>query len=172
MAEPFLGEIRMMSFNFAPKGWATCSGQTLPINQNQALFALLGTMYGGDARVNFKLPDLRGRATVHVGDGSPPQGASYGETAHALTQQEMPQHIHGFVVDNTGPAGTQGNVPASTKRISGSNPGELYGPASNLSAMSPAAITNVGGSQPHENMMPYTVIGFCIALQGIFPSPN
>ena len=171
MSEPFLGEMRMMSFNFAPRGWATCAGQLLPINQNQALFALLGTQYGGNGQTTFALPDLRGRVPIHVGGGFT-QGQKGGEENHTLTSSEMPQHAHTGVATNAGPASQAGNMPASTKRLSGSNPGEGYGSPSGLQAMAANMITNVGGSQAHSNMMPYTVIGYCIALVGIFPSQN
>jgi len=171
MSEPFLGQIQMFSFNFAPQGWATCSGQLLPINQNQALFSLLGTMYGGNGQTNFALPDLRGMVPIHVGGGFT-QGERFGEQSHTLTLNEMPLHQHVAAADNSGPAATQGNIPAATKRLSGSNPGEGYGSFSNALPMAPAAITNAGGSQPHNNLMPYSVTAFCIALIGIFPSRN
>ncbi len=171
MAEPFLGEIRFMSFNFAPRGWATCSGQLLPINQNQALFSLLGTMYGGDGRVNFALPNLVGRVPIHVGTGFN-QGLAGGERSHTVTLAEMPAHLHTGVADNTPPASTQGNVPANNKRLSGSDPLAMWGPGQTLTPMNQAVIGDTGGSQPHNNMMPNTVIGMCIALVGIFPSRN
>jgi microcystin-dependent protein len=164
MAEPFLSEIRIMSFVFAPKGWALCNGQLLPINQNQALFSLLGTTFGGDGRVNFALPDLRGRTPIHVGSGHT-LGERGGEQAHTLSIAELPEHVH--VLNATNNAGAQqplNNVLATT----GAN---TYGPASSLVAMA-AAVTNVGGSQAHLNMQPFLTLSFCIALQGIFPSPN
>lgn len=167
MAEPFLGEIRLMSFNFAPKGWALSNGQLLPINQNQALFALLGTTYGGDGRVNFALPDVRGRIPIHVGSGFV-LGQRGGETAHTLIQGEVPQHTHQAQGSST--AGSA-NVPAGNL-LAGSSPNFLYGTASNLEAMNGGTITNAGGSQPHQNEQPYLTISFCIALQGIFPSPT
>ena len=171
MAEPFLAEIRMMSFSFAPKGWATCSGQLMPINQNQALFALLGTAYGGNGQTNFALPNLVGRVPIHAGAGFT-MGQSFGEQTHTLTQQEMPAHIHDVIADNTPPATTDGNLPAPTKLLSGSSPLDLWGQAQQVQPMNPNSITDAGGSQPHDNMMPSTVIGFCIALIGIFPSQN
>lgn len=169
MAEPFLGEVRLMSFNFAPKGWAFCNGQLLPINQNQALFSLLGTTYGGDGRVNFALPDLRGRTPIHVGSGHT-LGERGGEQAHTLSISELPAHFHVLngtnTQSNTSVVGT-GNVLAK------SAPSEFFtGDTSNLAAMAPASVTNVGGSQAHLNMQPFLTISFCIALQGIFPSPN
>ena len=171
MSEPFLGEIRMMAFNFPPKGWATCSGQLLAINQNQALFALLGTYYGGNGQTNFALPNLVGRTPIHVGAGWI-QGQSAGEQTHALTQNEMPAHVHSGIADNTGPSQQGGNDPDVNKRLSGSSPLDIWGAAQALQPMNAATIGVAGGSQPHDNMMPYTVIGFCIALQGIFPSRN
>jgi microcystin-dependent protein len=171
MAEPFLGEIRMMAFNFAPKGWAQCNGQLLPINQNQALFSLLGTMYGGNGQTTFALPDLRGRTPIHVGNGWT-QGQRGGEESHTLTLGEMPGHTH-FVQANSGqPDNPGGNTPAPTKVLSSTSTGQLYAPFANAQAMSAQMIGNTGGSQPHTNMMPSTVIGMCIALIGIFPSRN
>ena len=168
MAEPFLSEIRIMSFNFAPKGWAMCNGQTLPINQNQALFSLLGTTFGGDGRTNFKLPDYRGRVPIHVGNGHI-VGENGGEQAHTLTQGEMPTHIHAMngVATGANTIVAVGNMPATAAATD-----PLYSAATNLTAMGPASIANAGGSQAHQNMQPYLTLTFCIALQGIFPSPN
>ena len=165
MADPFLAELRIVSFNFAPKGWALCNGQFLPINQNQALFSLLGTTYGGNGQTTFALPDLRGRAAFHVGSGFT-QGQAGGEVAHTLTIQEMPQHIH------FGNAATSdGDVPTAAGNMLGAfNNG--YGGAAALTSLIPASISNVGGSQPHENMSPYLVLNYVIALIGIFPSQN
>lgn len=165
MAEPFLSEIRIMSFVFPPKGWALCNGQLLPINQNQGLFSLLGTTFGGDGRVNFALPDLRGRTPIHVGSGHT-LGERGGEQAHTLSIAELPEHTH--VLNATNNAGAQqpvNNVLAKT----GAN---TYGPAVNLVAMGSGAITNTGGSQAHLNMQPFLTLSCCIALQGIFPSPT
>src|SRR3954449_3540738 len=170
MAEPFLAELRLMSFNFAPKGWAQCNGQLLPINQNQPLFALLGTTYGGNGQTNFALPNLIGRVPVHRGGNAGSEGHSVGEQAHTLTQSEMPAHTHFAIVHDTPPAQVEGNVPGPAKRLSHSDPLDLWGPAAALQPMNAGMINNAGGSQAHENMMPYTAIGFCIALQGIFPS--
>jgi microcystin-dependent protein len=169
VAEPFLAEIRIMSFNFAPKGWAMCNGQLLPINQNQALFSLLGTTYGGDGRVNFALPDLRGRSQVHVGGGFT-LGERSGEENHTLTAAEMPTHAHPLMASNTtGDA----PVPASPQpNILASNPSALYHPAADLAAMNALSVTSTGGSQPHPNQQPYLVLNFCIALQGIFPATS
>ncbi len=165
MSEPFLSEIRLMSFNFAPKGWAMCNGQLMQINQNQALFSLLGTTYGGDGRVTFGLPDLRGRTPIHVGGGYL-LGQRGGETAHTLTLSEMPTHMHFARAQSA--TGTQ--LPAVGGLLSQAS--NVYRTPDNLLAINPATISNVGGSQPHNNMQPYLVITFCIALQGIFPSQN
>lgn len=165
MAEPFLAEIRMMSFNFPPRDWAFCNGQLLPINQNQALFSLLGTTYGGDGRVNFGLPDLRGRTPIHMGNGHT-LGERGGEQAHTLNISEIPTHIHSF--NATSSAGSTNS--ASGGVLANSAPNSLYGVSQNLQAANPMTISNVGGSQAHLNMQPYLIISFCIALIGIFPS--
>lgn len=169
MAEPFLSEIRMFSFVFAPKGWALCNGQLLPINQNQALFSLLGTTYGGDGRVNFALPDLRARVPIHTGNGHT-LGERGGEQAHTLSIAELPTHIHeaqGNTGSATSPDPTNGFLAAPSSAL-----GAVYGPAENLVAMNPGMLSNTGGSQAHLNMQPFLTLSFCIALQGIFPSPN
>ena len=163
MSEPFLSEIKIVSFNFAPKGWAMCNGQLLPINQNQALFSLLGTTYGGNGQTNFGLPDFRGRVPVHEGSGFT-LGQRGGENAHTVTMTEMPQHIH--------PAfgsGTAGDNVVPTGSVFGDIAGVYSGP-SQFVALKPTSVTNVGGSQPHENRQPFLVLTFCIALIGIFPS--
>lgn len=166
MAEPFLSEIRIMSFGFAPKGWALCDGQLLPINQNQALFSLLGTTYGGDGRVNFGLPNLQGRVPMHMGSGHT-LGERGGEQGHTLSISEIPTHVH--VVNATSVAATA-NTPNNTLLPAQSTAASLYAAASNLQAMAPNAVANVGGSQAHLNMQPFLVLNFSIALQGIFPS--
>lgn len=165
MSEPFLGEIRLCSFNFAPKGWALCNGQLLPINQNQALFSILGTTYGGDGRVNFALPDLRGRSPLHWGNGFV-LGERGGEAAHTLTANEIPAHTHQVVADPGQPTQV---VPAGHLWAAQSANGYTPSPTSPV-AMSPQSVSAVGGSQPHANLAPYTVLNFAIALQGIFPS--
>ena len=170
MAEPFLSEIRIMSFVFAPKGWALCNGQLLPINQNQGLFSLLGTTFGGDGRVNFALPDLRARTPIHVGSGHT-LGERGGEPAHTLSIAELPEHVHVLNATTT-QATAATNGPAPTMVLAQSNFSMLYGPPSNLVAMAPNAVGNVGGSQAHLNMQPFLTLSFCIALQGIFPSPT
>jgi microcystin-dependent protein len=168
MAEPFLSEIRIMSFVFAPKGWALCNGQLLPINQNQALFSLLGTTFGGDGRVNFALPDLRGRTPIHVGSGHT-LGERGGEQAHTLSIAELPEHTHVWNAVNS-PATTSN--PNTTFMLAESVQAFLYTAPGNLQAMAPNMVGNVGGSQAHLNMQPFLTLNFCVALQGIFPSPN
>jgi microcystin-dependent protein len=166
MAEPFLSEVRIMSFVFAPKGWALCNGQLLPINQNQGLFSLLGTTFGGDGRVNFALPDLRARTPIHVGSGHT-LGERGGEAAHTVSIAELPQHTHVLsATSNQATTSTSG----SGVMLSKSTGANLYAADTNLQAMSPAAIANVGGSQAHLNLQPFLTLSFCIALQGIFPS--
>jgi microcystin-dependent protein len=167
LAEPFLSEIRLMSFDFAPRGWALCNGQLLPISQNQALFSLLGTTFGGDGQVNFALPDCRGRVPIHVGAGHT-LGERGGEQAHTLSIAELPTHAHGL--NGTSSDGMQ-VVPANAV-LAKAAPANPYHAPTNLSAMSAASIANVGGSQAHLNMQPFLTLTFCIALQGIFPSPN
>src|SRR5690349_11079894 len=165
MAEPFLSEIRIMSFVFAPKGWALCNGQLLPINQNQGLFSLLGTTFGGDGRVNFALPDLRGRAPIHMG----PQttlGQRGGQEAHTATIAEMPAHNHSW---NASSANGDSVSPAGTLMGAVNN---TYTGFANLTTLAPGSISNVGGSQPHENMQPFIVLNFVMALVGAFPSQN
>ncbi len=169
MAEPFLSEIRMVSFNFAPKGWALANGQFLPINQNQALFALLGTTYGGNGQTNFALPDFRGKVPIHFGDGHT-LGESAGQEAHTVTSQEMPQHTH-FVTAIDNNSGNNNNPIGNY--LSNTLPNNLYSnTAANAVVMHPSTVSNVGGSQPHNNMQPYLTLNFIIALQGIFPSQN
>ena len=165
MSEPFLGEVKIFSFGFAPKGWSLCNGQLLPINQNQALFALLGTTYGGDGRVNFGLPNLQGRVPFHTGSGLS-LGQSGGETAHTLNISELPAHTH-VPVGNSNSA----NAASPGGNLWASLTGGGYLQTANT-AMNPASILPTGGSQPHDNMSPYLTLNFCIALQGIFPSQN
>jgi microcystin-dependent protein len=164
MAEPFLSEIRIMSFSFAPKGWALCNGQLLPINQNQALFSLLGTTYGGDGRVNFALPDLQGRTPIHMGSGHT-LGERGGEQAHTLSISEIPTHTHTAEGTNT-----NGGLIIPTGNLLAGTGNQLYTTPTNLTALNAGTIANVGGSQAHLNMQPFLILTFCIALQGIFPS--
>ena len=167
MAEPFLSEIRIMSFVFPPKGWALCDGQLLPINQNQALFSLLGTTFGGNGQTNFALPDLRARAPIHVGSGHT-LGERGGEQAHTVSIAELPTHTH--VLNGT--SNTAVNTPANTTVLAKSAPQAAYGAPASLVAMDTRSIGNTGGSQAHLNMQPFLTLSFCIALQGIFPSPT
>jgi microcystin-dependent protein len=167
MSQPFMGEIKIISWNYAPKGWAFCNGQFLPINQNQALFSLFGTMYGGNGQTTFALPDFRGRVPVHVGQGLV-QGQAGGQEFHTLTQSEMPEHNH-FV------RATENDADAfvPTGAVFAKNGSQPYQSSfSSLTTVSPATVANAGGSQPHENRQPFTVLAFVVALQGIFPSRN
>jgi microcystin-dependent protein len=167
MSEPFLSEIKIMSFGFPPTGWALCDGQLLPINQNQALFSLLGATYGGDGRVNFGLPDLQGRAPMHMGS-SHTLGERGGEQNHTLSISEIPTHVH---VANASLETTNNLVAQPANNILASPPVQLYNAApSSLTSLLPATISTVGGSQAHLNMQPFLTLSFCIALQGIFPS--
>jgi microcystin-dependent protein len=166
MSEPFLGEVRIFSFGFAPKGWALCNGQLLPINQNQALFSILGTTYGGDGRTTFALPNLMGRTPMHV-DGNFPLGASGGEVAHTLLIGEMASHTHAAV--GSGNPADQVSPQASVWAVA---PQNSYNTATDGTQMNVASIGTTGATQPHDNMSPFLVLNFCIALQGIFPSRN
>ena len=172
MAEPFLGQISIMSFAFPPKGWAFCNGQLLPINQNQALFALLGTMYGGDGRTNFALPDLRGRMPVHRGSGAGTntvQGEQGGEEAHSLVVAEMPQHQHAL---HSSSDLANANAPGLALPAARPRGGiTMYAAAGSTDvAMSGGSLGTAGGNQPHTNLQPFMTLSYVIALQGIFPS--
>jgi microcystin-dependent protein len=167
MAEPFLGEIRIASFGYAPKGWALANGQLLPINQNQALFSLLGTMYGGNGTTNFALPNLQGRSPVHRGN-EVTQGQFGGAFTHTLTLQELPGHTHPMqAATATAAATSPTNNTFGT--VSSTPPYSSESPQTSLGA---ATVTATGGSQPHDNVQPYLVLNFLIALQGIYPSRN
>jgi microcystin-dependent protein len=159
-----MGEIRIMSFGFPPKGWALCNGQLLPINQNQPLFSLLGTTYGGDGRVNFGLPNLQGRVPTHFGNGLT-IGQFGGEQTHTLSIPELPTHAHTVNASSVSANGIDAPV---NNYFGGYN--NLYHAASNLTAMQPNTVGPTGGNQAHNNMQPYLTLNFCIALQGIFPS--
>lgn len=165
MSEPFLSEIKIVSFNFPPKGWALCNGQSLPINQNQALFALLGTVYGGNGQTTFNLPNLRGCVPIHMGNGHT-LGEKAGSTAVTVNIQQLPTHLHALQATNT-----NGAIANPNGAVLGAA-NNFYGNPASLTTLSPASVTSVGGSQPHNNMMPYLVLNFIIALQGIFPSQN
>lgn len=169
MAEPFLGEIKIISWNYAPKGWAFCNGQQLPINQNQALFSILGTTYGGNGQTTFGLPDFRGKTAVHWGQGQTAiaLGQTGGEAAHTVSIAEMPTHIHQAQGDSA--VATVGTAGGNVWAQQAANPFSSNTPNC---AMSPSSIGNVGGSQPHNNIQPYLVLNFIIALIGIFPSRN
>lgn len=164
---PFLGEIDLVAFGFAPHGWALCDGQILPINQNQALFALLGTTYGGNGTTDFALPDLRGRRAISSG-GTHTLGQFAGEEGVTLVLNQIPAHSHTFVA-NSAPGNALG--PGSHYWASASQV-NLYSTSASLTALSPLAIGFTGGNQPHDNMPPYLVLNYIIALQGIFPSQN
>lgn len=165
MGTPFIGEIKIISWNFAPRGWAFCNGQFLPINQNQALFSLLGTMYGGNGQTTFALPNLQGRMPLHVGAGYV-QGQAGGATAHTLTTSELPAHTHNVRCNNN-----TGTVVSPQNNVWAGSTQNPYSTSFNAS-MRPESVTNTGGSQPHYNMPPYLVLNFIIALQGVFPSQN
>lgn len=172
MAEPFIGEIRMAGFNFAPRGWALCDGQTLPIDQNQALFSILGTTYGGNGRTDFRLPDLRGRAPRHVGTGAGLDtvsiGGAGGSETETLSVQEMPAHDHD-VRANSG-AGTT-PIPSANASLASHTNG--YAPSATAATTHPAnTLSSVGGGQAHTNMQPFGVVNYIIAIVGVFPSRN
>jgi microcystin-dependent protein len=174
MADPFVAEIRIFGFNFAPKGWAFCAGQLLPISQNTALFSLLGTTYGGDGKSTFALPDMQGNAPMHPGQGPGLSLHDLGETGGSetvsLLESEIPSHSHTVRASNQ-----QGDVqqPTSTTSLARPNGAVPYVPGSNptppVVAMSDQSLTPAGGDQPHNNLMPYLTLNFCIALQGVFP---
>ncbi len=170
MADPFVAEIRIFPFNFAPKGWAWCDGQLLPLSQNTALFSLLGTTYGGNGKSNFALPDLQGRAPMHPAQGPGLSlhdlGEQGGSETVSLLESEIPSHSHSLSA-SAGDSTDQTPVSSLPATIIGG--GQSFGPATNLVAMSPNALAPAGGDQPHNNMQPYLTFYFCIALQGVFP---
>ncbi len=169
MSTPFLGELKLMSFNFPPKGWALCNGQLLPINQNQALFALLGTTYGGNGQTNFALPDLRARAPLHSGAGVT-LGEKAGQENVTLTPGQLPVHTHTLTgTSELANASVPGGAVPAAKPRGGIN---RYAPAGNDAVMAASSLASAGGGQPHPNMQPFTVLSWVIALQGIFPSRN
>ena len=180
MGTPYLAQVKMFGFNFAPKGYALCNGQFLPINQNQALFSLLGTTYGGDGRVNFALPDLRGRTPIGAGSSVDPNwqpnvvlGERSGSETVTLNSSQMPQHNHQV---NASTAAGNNRIPSNRVYATSTNPAtpiSLYAPGTGaLVGLNPSSVGQSGGSQPHTNMQPYLTMNFCIALQGIFPSPT
>lgn len=171
MSEPFLAEVRIVGFNFAPRGWAFCDGQILPINQNQSLYSLLGTTYGGDGRTSFALPDLRGRTPIHVGSSNGTAhllGSKSGAETHTLNVAEMPEHTHTL---NGSLDAASTPVPINNLAGTTAATDPIYAGASNVQAMASNSVTSVGG-QAHNNMQPYLALNFCIALQGLFPSRN
>lgn len=167
MDEPYLGEIRLMSFVFAPKGWALCNGQLLPINQNQALFSLLGTTYGGNGQTTFALPDLRGRVPMHVGAGHD-QGEVAGAESVVITQSTMPMHTHAASASS---ASATVSAPAG-QVLAAVADGYVDAGAGSVTTLKPETVWTVGGSQAHENRQPFLVVSYCIALAGVFPSRN
>jgi microcystin-dependent protein len=170
MADPFVAEIRIFPFNFAPRGWAWCDGQLLPLSQNTALFSLLGTTYGGNGKSNFALPDLQGRAPMHPGQGPGLSLHDLGETGGSetvsLLESEIPSHAHTLRCSSD-----DGDlrIPTSNRSLAKSGGGNMYAPAASLVSMAPEALPPAGGDQPHNNMQPYLTFYFCIALQGVFP---
>jgi microcystin-dependent protein len=169
MAEPFLSEIRIMSFSYAPRGWAMCNGQLLPINQNQALFSLLGTTFGGNGQTNFALPDLRGQTPIHVGNGHV-LGEKGGAQSVTVSIPQMPQHLP--TMNATTATAVANTPPSNTVMLATTSGDTIYNDPAALVAMDPRACSNTGGSQAHLNMQPFLTLTFCIALQGIFPSQN
>jgi microcystin-dependent protein len=168
MGTPFLSEIKIMSFGFPPKGWALCNGQLMPISQNQALFSLLGTTYGGDGRTTFALPNLQGQVPIHVGNGHT-LGEKGGEQNHTLSSAELPAHTHSV---NATTAQATNDAPSPARVLAQSSGANSYAGATNLQSMAPNALALAGGGQGHLNMQPFLTLSFCIALQGVFPSQN
>lgn len=168
--DPFVAEIRIFPFNFAPKGWAFCDGQLLPLSQNTALFSLLGTTYGGDGKSNFALPNMQGNAPMHPGQGPGLSLHDLGETGGSdtvmLLESEIPSHPHTMRADLIDPADTNAVSPNASYALS--TGGTLYQTAANVN-LADQALTPAGGDQPHNNMQPYLTLNFCIALQGVFP---
>jgi microcystin-dependent protein len=166
MSDQFLGEIRMMAFNFAPRFWAQCNGQLFPINQNQALFSLLGTMYGGDGRSNFALPNFQSRTPIHVSNTFT-QGQVGGEENHTLSTNEVPPHTHTLNASSSISAAVIPN-----NNSFGNGAAKLYATQNDGATLDASVLDAAGGNQPHTNMQPYSVLNFCIAIAGIFPSRN
>jgi microcystin-dependent protein len=170
MSEPFLGEVKIVAFNFAPKNWALCNGQLLPISQNQALFSILGTQYGGDGRVNFGLPDLRGRVPMHA--GSSIQGQILGSYTGTVSLANLPGHSHPAYGD---PAGANLTAPGAAAVLGNEGAGitpQYYSTNTPTTTMAASMVTNTGGNQPVSLMQPFSVLNFAIALVGIFPSQS
>ena len=172
MSEPFLAEVRLVGFNFAPRGWAFCDGQVLPINQNQSLYSLLGTTYGGDGRTSFALPDMRGRCAVHRGDNGGLDvalGQKGGQETHTLTSAEMPSHNHSEHAASTDASAGSDDPAGGVLANNGANNFSSGNPNASLGSVT---IANAGGGQAHENMQPFLALNYCIALRGLFPSRN
>ncbi|MCP4306837.1 MAG: phage tail protein [bacterium] len=171
MSEPFLAEIKIVGFNFAPRGWAFCDGQILPINQNQSLYSLLGTTYGGDGGTSFALPDLRGRAPMHVGQltggTNHTLGQKSGQEAVSFAESEMPQHTHAAAGSSS-----EGDSPVPIADVLAESPVAMYGDATNLVPLRSGTLATAGSGVGHNNMQPYRALNYCIALQGLFPSRN
>ena len=176
MSEPFLGEIQIFAFNFAPRGWAKCDGELLPINQYQSLYSLFGTMYGGDGRTDFGLPDLRGRVPIHrnTASGSPAQGTKAGEESVVLMIEQIPAHTHQLMATSS-PGSVNiptGNVLATVSSAFNNAYAPVPATQTNLTNMATGSITTTGNSQGRPNMQPYLAVNFCVALTGVFPSRN
>jgi microcystin-dependent protein len=171
MSNPFVAEIRVFPFNFAPKGWAFCDGQLLPISQNTALFSLLGTTYGGDGKSNFALPNMQGNAPMHPGQGPGLSLHDLGETGGSetvtLLESEIPNHPHSMM-GNVNPSNLA--TPSPVRSLARAAPGFAYTSSQSTTPLADQAIAPAGGDQPHNNMQPYLTLNFCIALQGVFPA--
>jgi microcystin-dependent protein len=161
-----MAELQCFAFDFAPKGWAACNGQFLPINQNQPLFSLLGTTFGGNGQTTFALPDLRGRVPIHTGQGWI-LGQNAGQDAHTVNVNEMPTHLHVLNV-----SATNGDTQSPANHVLARTTNNVYANPASLTTLAASTTSSVGGSQPHENRQPYIKMNWCIALQGVFPSPN
>jgi len=176
--DPFVAEIRIFPFNFAPKGWALCNGQLMPISQNTALFSLLGTTYGGDGRSTFALPNLQGRTPIHPGQGPGLSlydlGETLGEEAVTLLQSQISAHGHTLNAEDPAVGNADQSAPGSTSVLAQSTGGFAYRPdaTSQPAQMNPATLSVIGGGQPHNNLQPYLTVNFCIALQGVYPARN
>jgi len=179
MGTPILGEIKIISWNYSPKAWAFANGQQLPINQNQALFSLFGTTYGGNGQTTFAIPNLRGQVPIHMGDGYA-IGETAGSASVTLNLSQLPAHNHIMQARNAAAGAVGGNVGAPTKTFAqglaivtgGNQPVNIYGTGSPTDTMGPTSTTSIGGNQPHENRQPYLCLNFIVALQGVFPSRN